>query len=92
MPVHCPIAAENLEQAMHMTAPKTIRLNPREAPKGYRAVEAPTGCNDCDGCDFLSQGGYCKMRYPLAGRPCFHERRKDGHNVIFKRVKKARKP
>jgi hypothetical protein len=43
------------------TAPKTIRLNPREAPKGYRAS-------------------------------CVEERRKDGHFVIFKRIKKVRKP
>ena len=90
MPVHCPIAAENLEQAMHMTAPKTIRLNPHEAPKGYRAVEAPCQPYVCSGCDFQNeQTGCCTRARTL--RSCVEERRQDGHFVIFKRVKKARK-
>jgi hypothetical protein len=64
-----------------MTAPKTIRrLNPREAPKGYRAARA-IYYMDCRGCQLPKCGDViidCRDRF-----------RKDGHSVIFKKVKRS---
>ena len=70
------------------TAPKTIRVNPREAPKGYRAEKEDDPLHGCLGCAFSGFGTNCNATEPVA---CMGDDRDDGQNVIFKRVKKARK-
>jgi len=71
------------------------KLNPKEAPKGYYAVNGGVRGGSCDGCAF------CGPVLPVCGRServrenggyCTAEERNDGVTVIFKRGKAPKKP
>lgn len=58
-----------------------MKLNPKEAPKGYRAVLDKIGdCANCHLTDHECQNEDAK---------CLGLRREDGCNAIFKKIKKA---
>lgn len=64
------------------------KVNPKEAPSGYYAVEDTVGGTSCRGCVFIS-GMQCTRseRMREHGGYCTSEERRDGHNVIFKKGK-----
>jgi hypothetical protein len=61
------------------------KLNPKDAPKGYRAVES----EDCRGCAFDSNGACTLKKKPPFY--CSAVCRKDRCNVIFVKIKKTKK-
>ena len=56
------------------------KVNPDEAPEGYRAEKTKTSDIDCDGCDIKYDSPICIKS------KCWHGDRKDGQDVIFKKV------
>lgn len=68
-----------------------MKLNPKEAPRGYVAKPAP-GQFDCHGCAFYKPD--VQAGRMTCGRPtlhCMFSERKDGCSVIFIKAPKARK-
>ena len=63
-----------------------IKIDKTEAPKGYYAAKQERGLGGCDGCDIVRFGPVCRIS------PCFRELRKDGQDVIFRKIKKGGTP
>lgn len=61
-----------------------MKLNPKEAPKGYIAVPAPDP-NDCTGCKLAKFNNLCVKN------ECSSDKRKDGNDVIFVKNPKSAK-
>ena len=67
-----------------MRIPMKKKLDPNEAPKGYRAREYGTDTNGCDRCAFRIGTDECYSA------PCASSQRRDGHEVYFVPAKPKR--
>jgi hypothetical protein len=68
------------------TEGEEMKLNPKEAPKGFRAVK-PAKIPKCTWCCYADlEAGRCRQRSAIS---CFADARKDKCNVIFKRIKRG---
>ena len=59
-----------------------MKVNPKEAPPGFYATQAPGGnCNDCE---YIDESGACRDRQGT----CIQGYRKDkADHVIYKKIK-----